>query len=153
MCADSGTDPATTAGADRATARNHRRARGLVADSKSRGDLSERQSTCVKLGYFLSDRVRQLRSAGSQARLSGYLAHGAAVHVESSRQLPHGHAIGVPGEQLDSIGDAQTGLRLTRILTHRAALIGDPSTLSARTSSPRTPQNTGNQRSERLPGV
>lgn len=139
MCADSGTDPATTARADRATARNHRRADGLVADSESRSDLSERQSTCVKLGGVLSDRVRQLWSARCQARLPNYLAHRAAVHVESRRKLPHGHAIGVPGEQFGSIGDAQTGLRLTRFFAHRTALIGDPSVLGARPASPRTP--------------
>ena len=72
-------------------------------------------------------------------RFERSLPHGAAVHVEPRRQLPHGHTIGVPGDQLGSIGDAQTGLRLTRILTHRTALIGDLSTPSARPTSPRTP--------------
>ena len=138
-CENSGTDPATTASTDRSTACDHRRAHGLGADCESCGDLSERQPTRIELGGVLSGRVRQLRSARCQARLPGYLPHGAAVHVESCRQLAYGHTIGVPGEQLGSIGDAQTGLRLTRILTHRTALIGDLSTPSARPTSPRTP--------------
>ena len=122
-CENSGTDPATTASTDRSTACDHRRAHGLGADCESCGDLSERQPTRIELGGVLSGRVRQLRSARCQARLPGYLPHGAAVHVEPRRQLPHGHTIGVPGDQLGSIGDAQTGLRLTRISDHRAALI------------------------------
>lgn len=65
--------------------------------------------------------------------------HSAAVHVESRRQLPHGQPIGVTGDQLGSIGDAQTGLRLPRVLTHRTALIGHTSTPSPRPTSPRTP--------------
>lgn len=152
-CENSGTDPATPASTDRSTACDHRRAHGLVTDSESCGDLSERHPTRIELGGVLSDRVRKLRSARCQPRLPSYLPHGAAVHVEPRRQLPHGHAIGVLGDQLDSIGDAQTGLRLTRILTHGTALIGDLSTPSARPTSPRTPYNAGDQRSERLSGV
>lgn len=110
-----------------------------MAYSESRGDLSERHPTRIELSGVHSDRVRQLRATRRQACLPSYLPHSAAVHVESRRKLPHGHTIGVPGEQLGSIGDAQTGLRLPRILTHRTALIGQPSTPSARPTSPRTP--------------
>ena len=139
MCAHSDTDPATTARTDRPAAREHRRAHGLIADSESRGDLSERHPTRIELSGVLSDRVGQLRATRCQARLPSYLPHGAAVHVESCRQLAYGHTIGVPGEQLGSIGDAQTSLRLTGILTHGAALIGHSSTPSARPTSLRTP--------------
>ena len=99
-CENSGTDPATTAGTDRPAAREHRRAHGLMADSEPRGNLSQRQPTCVEPSGVLSDRVRQLRATRRQARLPSNLPHGAAVHVESRRKLPHGHTIGVPGEQL-----------------------------------------------------
>jgi hypothetical protein len=139
MYADSDADPATTARTDSAPARDHRRARGLVTDSESRSDLSKRHPTRIELGGVLSDRVGQLRSARYQARLPSYLAHGAAVHVETRRKLPHGHSIGVTGEQFGSIGDVQTGLRLPRIFTYWAALVGDPSTPPAGTTSPRTP--------------
>ena len=138
-CENSGTDPATTASTDRSTACDHRRPHGLVADSESCGDLSERHPTRVELGGVLSDRVRQLRTARCQARLPSNLPHSAAVHVEPRRKLPHGHPIGVLSDQLGSIGDGQTGLRLTGILTHGATLIGDLSTPSARPTSPRTP--------------
>lgn len=130
-CENPGTVTATTAKADRPAARDHRRAHSLGADCETCGGLGERQPTCIELGGVLSDRVRQLWSARCQARLSSYLSDGAAVHVESCRQLPPGHAIGVPGEQLGTIGDAQTGLRLTRILMHGTALIGDLSATSA----------------------
>lgn len=113
-CADLGAEPATTASTERPTARNHRRADGLVADSGARGDLSERQLTCVDLGNVQSDPVRHLWSARCQACLPSYLSHRAAVHVESRRQLPHGHTCGVTGDQLGSIGGAQTGLTLSR---------------------------------------
>jgi len=82
-----------TASTDRPTACDHRRAHGLGADCESCGDLS--------------DRIRQLWSARRQARLPSYLSDGAAVHVEPRRQLPHRHALGVLGDQLGSIGDAQ----------------------------------------------
>lgn len=127
-CENSGTDPATTARTDRPAAREHRRAHGLVADCESCRDLSERHPARIELSGVLSDRVRQLRATRCQARLPSYLPHSAAVHVESRRKLPHGHTIGVTGEQLGSIRDAQTGLRLPRILTHGTALIGHPST-------------------------
>lgn len=135
MCAHSDTDPATTARTDRPAARGHRRAHGLIADSESRGDLSGRHSTRIELSGVLSDCVGQLRATRCQARLPSYLPHGAAVHVESCRQLAYGRAIGVPSEQLGSIGDAQTGLRLTGFLTHGAALIGHSGTPSARPTS------------------
>lgn len=130
---------AEAARADCATAGEHCRPNRLVADSELCGDLSERQSTHVESGSFPSDRVRQRWSTGRQARPLSYFPHGAAMHVESPRQFPHGHAIGVTGEQLDTIGDAQTGLRLTRTLTHGTALISDASTPSARPAIPRTP--------------
>lgn len=138
-CENSGADPAMTASTDRPTACDHRRPHGLGADCESCGDLSECQPTCIELSGVLSDRIRQLWSARCQARLPSYLSDGAAVHVEPRRQLPHGHAIGIPGEQLGTIGDAQTGLRLTRILTHGTAPIGDLSATSARPTIPRTP--------------
>ena len=106
-CENSGADPAMTAGTDRPAAREHRRAHGLMAYSESLGDLNERHPTRIELSGAHSDRVGQLR-ATRRARLPSYLPHGAAVHVESCRQLAHGHTSRVTGDQLGSIGDAQT---------------------------------------------
>lgn len=127
-----------TARTDRAPAREHRRADSFIADPELYGDLYQRQAICVKPGGVLPDRVRQLRLASGQARLPGDLPHRAAVHLEACRQLPDWHPGGLPGEQFGPIGNAQTGLRLTRTLTHWAALIVDPSTPRARTASLRS---------------
>ncbi len=42
---------------------------------------------------------------------------------EEGCKLLHGHALGIGSQQRGSIRGVQTGLRLTRISDHRAALI------------------------------
>lgn len=80
----------TTARADHATARDHRRPDSLVADSELPGDLSKRQAVRVEPGGVLADRVRQLRLTGVQSRLPRYLAHRATVHLEREISVPSG---------------------------------------------------------------
>lgn len=79
------------ASTDRPAARDHRRAHGLGADSKSHDDLDERHSTRIELNGILSHHLRQLRAPRCQARLTSHLPRDAAVHVESGRKLPDGH--------------------------------------------------------------
>lgn len=92
----------TTPTADRATARDHRRADSLVADAELRADLRARQAIAVGPGGVLADSVRQVRQvrlACCQSGLSGHLAHRAPVHIEPCRQLPNRNPRGVAGEQ------------------------------------------------------
>ena len=135
----SDSDSSTTPGTDRAAARDHRGPDRLVADAELRCDLGQCQTVCVEPGGVLTDRVMKLWVTSGQPRLPSDLAHRAAVHLEPCRKLLDRHPRGVPVEQFGSIGDTQTGLRLTRIFSHRTTLIGDPSTPGERTSSTRSP--------------
>lgn len=88
---------------DRATARDHRRPNGGIADPEPRGHLSERQTIRVEPGSVLTDRVGKFRLARLQPRLACHLPHRAAMHLEARRKLPDRLPSGVPGERFSAI--------------------------------------------------
>jgi len=74
------------------------------------------------------------------------------MHLEPGSEVADEDPGGVSGEQLDTLLDCQTSLRLRGAL-HKAKRIGHPRASRARTTHLLTPENTGNQLLERFSGV
>lgn len=108
------------------------RACAIDADTQPVGDLRQGHPLRVEPRRLYSRGVRQGRATMRKPCPSSVLVDGAAVDSEPGYQVVQRDAVGVRVQQGKSIRGTQTGLRLARLLRHRATVIGSLGSLRTR---------------------